>query len=136
MSIHLFAGESVPLCVHLSMFLPWCCFSSDLPLQAWHTVRTQTAEATVVVCVSDVNEPPRWPRSLYVTSVSERPQVDTEIHHLIAVDDDSGSLVSQLHIAICLKHANSPEGTNTFNAYPLYSKYTHVRYTAFTSLLV
>lgn len=94
MCIHLFAGGSVPLCVYLSMFLPWCCFYSDLSLQAWHTDPTQTAEATVVVCVSDVNEPPRWPRSLYVTSVSERPQVDTEIHHLIAVDDDSGSLVS------------------------------------------
>lgn len=73
-------------------------FSSDLLLQAWHTDPTQTAEATVVVCVSDVNEPPRWPRSLYVTSVSERPHVETEIYHLVAEDDDSGSLVSQMNI--------------------------------------
>lgn len=103
--------EGMPYCASISLcscHLCWWCFSSDLPLQAWHTDRTQTAEATVVVCVSDVNEPPRWPRSLYITSVSERPQVDTEIYHLIAVDDDSGSLVSQLHITICLKLSNMP----------------------------
>ena len=80
------------------MHLCWCCGSSDFPLQAWHIDRTQSAEATVVVCVNDVNEPPRWPRSLYVTTVSERPHVETEILHLLAVDDDSGSLVSQLNI--------------------------------------
>lgn len=90
-----------PFCFTFVLFSPLfflLYFSSDLLLQAWHTNRTQTAEATVVVCVSDVNEPPRWPRSLYVTSVSERPHIETEIYHLVAEDDDSGSLVSQMNI--------------------------------------
>jgi hypothetical protein len=64
--------------------------SYTFEVQAYLTQPMQFTEATVLVFVNDVNEPPHWSQSLYITYLSERAEVGDTIYHLTAQDNDIG----------------------------------------------